>query len=144
MRNRIKFKYVNLKTGSILLWKKYNWFKKLIYKLRKKELPYNRIILIDTDIEYCYSSILHDIKVYTPIKQYSKNESSRLKRFISNSDEKPICDWNEIICLINAVRPKTFKNIPLYIDDNFLSSNNYYRIIDVDKESKEFYYRTEQ
>lgn len=138
MKNRGRFKYINLKTGSILLWKKYNWFKRLIYKLRGKELPYNRIMLIDNDIEHCYSSILSNMKIYTPIKKYSTNEVNRLNRFISGGEKRPIYDWNEIICLINAVRPKTFKNVPSCIDDNFLSSNNYYRVIDVDKESKEY------
>lgn len=140
MKNKIRFKYINLNAGSILLWKKYNWFKRLMYRLRKKELPYNRIMLIDNNIEYCYSSILRDMKVYTPIKKYSTNEVNRLNRFISGEEKKPVCRWDEIICLINAVRPKTFKNIPIYIDENFLSSNNYYRVIDVDKESKEYIY----
>lgn len=140
MKNKIRFKYINLNAGSILLWKKYNWFKRLMYRLRKKELPYNRIMLIDNNIEYCYLSILRDMKIYTPIKKYSTNEVNRLNRFISSEEKKPVCRWDEIICLVNAIRPKTFKNIPIYIDDNFLSSNNYYRVIDVDKESKEYIY----
>lgn len=141
MKNRIRFKCVDLRAGSILLWKSYNWFKKLVYMLRRKKLPYNKIMLVDTDIEYCYSTVLRGIKVYTPIRQYTKVESDRLKRFVGSYDKEPICDWTEIIYIVNAVRPKTFKNAPSVIDDDFLSSNNYYRVIDVDKESKEFYYR---
>ena len=133
---KIKINYVPLNAGTILIWKKHNLFKELWYKIRRKELPYNRALLLRDNTEYCYVRGLKNVKIYTPIRKYNNKEINKLKQIISTVS----CDWTEITHVANIIRPKTFNNIPLFVDNKYLSDNNYYRLIDVDKESKEYIY----
>lgn len=132
----MKIKYLSLNAGTILVWKDYNFFKKLWYKIINKNLEYNRILLLRENTEYCYIQTLNDIKIYTPIKEYNNRETNKLKLLTSTVSS----DWKEIMYIINIIRPKTFNNIPSEIDNNYLANNNYYRMIDADKESKEYIY----
>lgn len=136
MKKRIKIKYIPLNAGTILVWKNYNFVKRMWYKVKGKELPYNRALLLRDNTEYCYVQKLKDVKIYTPIRKYNNKEVNKLKQIISTVS----CDWGEITYVANIIRPKTFNNIPLSIDNKYLSDNNYYRLIDADKESKEYIY----
>ena len=129
----IKFK--TLRPGSMLIYKRHNLFKKLWYRLRKKELPYNKgcLFLREIDIMDTFSSqsptLVAELK-----KPYSKADISKLKIAVDKhllrlNDEEyySLCfDSNkaDLAKILNEIRPNTLgKNV---ITD--LINSKYYNV----------------
>ena len=108
-------------SGSLILTKDYNKFKKFLYKLIGKELPYNAL-----NIVYCNTLLLTpdnlEIKILEPIKPYSKLESTMLKVALEKwyKLQGPISHL-----IINVIRPETVKSDESLND---LLNNKYYRV----------------
>ena len=111
----IKFK--TLKPGSMLIYKQHNIFKRLLYKLLKKELPYNKIVMFLNSIDIMdtfpkNSSTLLAI----PKRFYNKEDITRLTLAIANSQyldaDTYSVEFNnntrcELIEILNSVRKNT-------------------------------------
>lgn len=105
---------IKIKPGTLLLEKKYNIVKSLVYKLLRKELPYNHLTIT-------LGNIIHDNKgiYYTPKKEYSKLEKDKLEILLEDMS-LPIVD------IINLIRPKTVSNPSKFkIED--ITRNKYYK-----------------
>lgn len=111
-----------IKPGMILLEKKYNYIKRLIYKILGKKLPFNSLWLTIEE------TIRNNNEVwYAPKKDYSKVEIAKLDLLMEDASLSAI----EII---NLIRPKTITNVDTFrVDD--ITKNKYYKLID-DKETK--------
>ena len=106
----------------ILLEKRYNCIKRLIYKVLGKNLPFNSLCLT-------LGELIHDNKGiwYAPKKDYSKVEIAKLELLLDDASLSAV----EII---NLIRPKTIVNVDTFkVDD--ITKNKYYRVID-GKETK--------
>lgn len=111
-----------IKPGMILLEKRYNCIKRLIYRVLGKDLPFNSLCLT-------LGEIIHDNNGvwYTPKKDYSKVEIAKLDLLMEDASLSAI----EII---NLIRPKTITNVDTFrVDD--ITKNKYYKLID-GKETK--------
>lgn len=109
--------------GSIMMCKRYNIFKMLWYKLRKKHLPYNDFIMWDitSKISIFAVSKYADFKVYSPIKPYSHKEILKLLDILYVRQED--CETEQdIINIVNSIRKNTITNNSLEL----LDSNPYY------------------
>ena len=47
----MNMEYMSIKPGSILLQRDYNWIVRLWYKIRKKNLKYNKFIIFTDDCD---------------------------------------------------------------------------------------------
>ena len=124
-------KFKTLAPGSMIVSKRYNMFKRLWYKIRKKELPYNCITLFTetTSILDIYNSKSSDI-LLTLKKNYSKEELSLLRSLIEDySQERDITsidfckNYNEIhdlSVILNTVRSYSFN---VKMEEDFVVSN---------------------
>lgn len=110
--------------GSILMFKRYNIFKRLWYKLRKKHLPYNEFIIWDIPSKasiFAVGVIDTDFKAYSPIKPYSHKEIFKLLDILYIRQED--CETEQdVINIINSIRKNTITNNSLEL----LDSNPYY------------------
>ena len=115
-------RYTELKPGMLLLEKKYNMFVKLVNKLLKRELPYNRMTLT-------MGNLIHDNNgvFYTPKKEYSKVEIAKLEILMNDASLS-------VVDIINTIRPKTITNVATF-KINDITKNKYYRLVD-DEETK--------
>lgn len=115
-------RYTELKPGMLLLEKKYNMFVKLVNKLLKRELPYNRMTLT-------VGNLIHDNNgvFYTPKKEYSKVEIAKLEILMNDASLS-------VVDIINTIRPKTITNVTTF-KINDITKNKYYRLVD-DEETK--------
>ena len=114
----MKIKFKTLRPGSMLIYKQHSIFKKLWYRLRKKELPYNKVVLFlkDIDVMDTFSSrsptLLAELK-----KPYNKADIAKLetavdKHLLRLNDEEYYSisfDSNktDLIKILNEVRPNT-------------------------------------
>lgn len=136
----MKAKRLDVKAGSICIYKNYGFFKQLWSKITKKELPFN-----EYKIYYDNSSIfveLTNVKVpdeeryifLEPIKQYSKKEKEELKlvatEFVSNNSK-----MDDMFTIINSVRPSTIDSSNFSISG--LLQNKYYKVL-YDSKGKDF------
>lgn len=111
-------RFKTLKPGSLILSKRYNLFKRLWYKLRKKGLQYNTITLFTSDVSIFdtynenSSEMLIELK-----KNYSKEELACLTSLIENyTNERDItaisfkrrADKQELANILNSIRPNSF------------------------------------
>lgn len=111
-----------IKPGMILLEKRYNCIKRLIYRVLGKDLPFNSLCLT-------LGELIHDNKGmwYAPKKDYSKVETAKLELLLDDASLSAV----EII---NLIRPKTIVNVDTFkVDD--ITKNKYYKVVD-DKETK--------
>lgn len=111
-----------IKPGMILLEKRYNCIKRLIYRVLGKDLPFNSLCLT-------LGKLIHDNKGiwYAPKKDYSKVEIAKLELLLDDASLSAV----EII---NLIRPKTIVNVDTFkVDD--ITKNKYYKVID-GKETK--------
>lgn len=131
-----RFKYIELPIGTVVLWKKYSLLRVLFSKLFRKELSYNRIEIVTDPENFCFCT--EDVKLYTPVREYNKRETSRLTSLLKGTKT----NWYSLLSVINKIRRKTFENIPDKISVSYIQSNNYYREINADKEGKEYIYST--
>lgn len=111
-----------IKPGMLLLEKKYNYIKRLVYRLLGKDLPFNHLSLTLGDLIHDNNGIW-----YTPKKDYSKVEIAKLGILLEDASLSSV----EII---NLIRPKTITNVDTFrIDD--ITKNRYYKQAD-GKETK--------
>lgn len=124
-------RFKTIKPGTLIVSKSYNIFKRLWYRMRKKELPYNCITLFTntTSIFDTYSEksteILMELK-----KAYTKEELSLLTSLVEEYikehditavDFKGIKDMNELMKILNTIRPFS---IQLALDGNDIFDKN--------------------
>lgn len=124
-----------LKPGAIVMWKSYTPVKKLWNKIRHGRLLYNKFTIIKRKVEWLYEDSLKQIDIYEPIKPYSTAEATKLN-IVSPADNM-YRDWNDIICVVNLVRPKTISPC----ED--ISNNKYYKKLNWDERSDEYIYGAE-
>ena len=121
----LQFKYI--KPGTLIIRKKYCLFKRLWYKLRKKELPYNRAILFldDTSIMDYYTGTNKPTLIAEPKKIYSKEDVKILKEAIDDyslyiegdfAPEFYLGTETELAKVINTVRPNTLQGKSNFTD----------------------------
>jgi hypothetical protein len=114
--------------GDIVLYTKLNLLDEVINIFKsKKNISYNKILtltkVIDKDIANILTSTLN-LLVLTPNKKYSEVE--RTKFITLNTKQKyDITDFNELVTIINSVRPKTFTKEVVSIQD--FIDNKYYK-----------------
>lgn len=127
--------YMSIKQGSILLQRDYNWIVRLWYKIRKKNLKYNKFIIFTADCDLVsIQGERKDAIVAEPKKAYSKKELKRLNTIVDSSKEEG--DWlssnkatvADLFTAINCVRPDTFENTK---DLDAFLDNKYYTIKDL-------------
>ncbi len=124
-------KFKTIAPGSMIISKRYNMFKRLWYKIRKKELPYNCITLFTdtTSILDIYNSKSSDI-LLTLKKNYSKEELSLLHSLIEDySQERDITtidfcknykEIHDLSVILNTVRSYSFN---VKMEEDFVVSN---------------------
>lgn len=124
-------KFKTIAPGSMIVSKRYNIFKRLWYKIRKKELPYNCITLFTdtTSILDIYNSKSSDI-LLTLKKNYSKEELSLLRSLIEDyAQERDIAtidfcknykEIHDLIVILNTVRSYSFN---VKMEEDFVVSN---------------------
>lgn len=124
-------KFKTIAPGSMIVSKRYNIFKRLWYKIRKKELPYNCITLFTdaTSILDIYNSKSSDI-LLTLKKNYSKEELSLLRALIEDySQERDITtidfcknhkEIHDLSVILNTVRSYSFN---VKMEEDFVVSN---------------------
>ena len=124
-------KFKTIAPGSMIVSKRYNIFKRLWYKIRKKELPYNCITLFTdtTSILDIYNSKSSDI-LLTLKKNYSKEELSLLHSLIEDySQERDIAtidfcknykEIHDLSIILNTVRSYSFN---VKMEEDFVVSN---------------------
>lgn len=124
-------KFKTIAPGSMIVSKRYNMFKRLWYKIRKKELPYNCITLFTetTSILDIYNSKSSDI-LLTLKKNYSKEELSLLHSLIEDySQERDITsidfcknykEIHDLSVILNTVRSYSFN---VKMEEDFVVSN---------------------
>lgn len=127
----MKMRSLMLDAGSVILWKDYNILRKLWSKVTKKELPYNRYTIIGQKTELLTSDKLSNVIVYEPIRKYSKIESTKLTALIYGLGCSN--DWDEVVTLINLVRPNT-----LTIDG--IDKCKYYKLLEWNEKLEEYIY----
>ena len=105
-------KCLDIKTGSILIYKKYGLLKCWWNKLMRKELPFNKYTLYFGNSSMFVETTNIKVKekdryiILEPIKPYSKKEEKALKlevveHVMMNNDTK------DVFSVINIIRPST-------------------------------------
>lgn len=124
-------KFKTIAPGSMIVSKRHNVFKRLWYKIRKKELPYNCITLFTdtTSILDIYNSKSSDI-LLTLKKNYSKEELSLLHSLIEDySQERDITaidfcknykEIHDLSVILNTIRSYSFN---VKMEEDFVVSN---------------------
>lgn len=109
--------------GSIMMWKDYNIFKRLWYKLRNKRLPYNSFNIWDMTCPLIIPNTLKfsDFVIYSPIKPYSSKQIFKLldATYVQHEDCE---DEQTIVKIVNDIRKNTINTNSL----ESLSNNQYY------------------
>lgn len=109
--------------GSIMMWKNYNIFKRLWYKLRNKRLPYNSFYIWDMTGPIAIPNFVKfsDLIIYSPIKPYSSKQIFKLldATYVQHADCE---DEQTIIDIVNDIRKNTINTNSL----ESLSNNQYY------------------
>lgn len=127
VKRKISIDYITIKAGSILLWKEYNFFKRLWSKLTKKSLPYNRMALFVEGCDYIgdpeKDCVLLELK-----KNYNKKEINKLAILVDdNYFEYFGTNVADLCTTLNLIRPNTFKNNCTTIQE-LLEENKYYTV----------------
>lgn len=116
----IRFKTLN--PGSMLIYKKHNIFKQFWYKLLKKELPYNSVVIFVASIDLmdCFSGN-SEVLLATPKRKLNHKETRLLSKAIKEIAQDKEDYWygeefkgNNIYKLITAlsnIRPTSNASI---------------------------------
>lgn len=111
----MNIQYVTLKPGCVLLYKKYNWFKRFWAKLSKKVLPYNHFIIFKDSCDLVNTFSKNTDVIAEPKKNYSKKEINTLEKIlefkgdIATSSEEGI-KIEDLFAAINVIRTNTFSD----------------------------------
>lgn len=126
----MKKKIIEVKPGSVLMYKDYSWPKRMWAKMTKKNLPYNRYFFPAVAQEIMVKDN-EDMVIYEPMKKYNKKETEKLLNICWDYSE----DIKEIILIINEIRPNTIDT-----ENPDFESNKYYKTIDVTQKAGEICY----
>ena len=117
-------RFKTLKPGSLILSKRYSLFKRLWYKLRKKDLQYNTITLFTSNVSIFDTYNENSSETLIELKKnYSKEELARLTSLIEEyTNERDVtvisfkrrADKQELADILNSIRPNS-----LLIDSSF-------------------------
>lgn len=133
-------KCLDIKAGSICLYKEYNWFKRVWSRITRKKLPYNfyKIYFGDSSlfVELTKEKVKDSNKyiILEPIKPYSKKEKEAIKKQaiaymqVNGNPE-------DLYSIINLVRANTID--PETFTISGLLQNKYYKVV-YDSEGKNF------
>lgn len=73
---------------------------------------------------------LPNVKVISPKKPYTKEEQNKLSKAVIEIESNDLKPLEEIVALLNYVRPKTFQyDIPTPITLTDIETNRYYKIV---------------
>ena len=124
-------KSLDIKAGSICLYKEYNFFTRMLANLFRKQLPYNCYKI------YCNNNTLFvettnkkvknnkDYIILEPVKPYSKKEREKLKE--SCISYAVITNYQSgLVHIINNVRSSTLEETS---ELSSLLRNKYYKIL---------------
>lgn len=127
----MSLKELRIKAGSILLYKKYSWFRKLlIEKILKKELPYNEFTAFAEESTIVSTSPVEGIMV-EPVKKYNNKESMAMSVIFDSAEN---IDDETLFLAINIIRPNTFAFGES--DLTKLLSSKYYKVRDLSNETE--------
>ena len=141
--------FKTLKPGSMIISKRYNTFKRLWYKLLKRELPYNRITLFtyNTSIMNVYSNSKRSTDLLLELKKdYTKDEISLLTTLLIDEGReedfyaigfKGEKEISKLLTILNTVRSYAIKNIPVSKEDLILHDTKLRKYYYVNKLSEE-------
>lgn len=126
-------RWLDVKAGSLFVYKEYGFFKKLWSKIIRKELPFNKYKICFTRMDVVLESTtckVPDSERYIylePVKPYSKVEVKQLRRAVEELIELgKIPNTNEDkVTIINSVRPYTLSYSRFIVNDLF--QNKYYK-----------------
>lgn len=133
-------KTIDIKAGTILLWKEYGKIKKALYKLIGKPLEYNRWNIYTKDVSHLCSShdyVFPDAIMLEPKKIYSKKESNQLRKCLIFDCDSEFCpsvalcgnistkEMDRLLIAVNSVRPNTFDSTSFTLDS--IKNSKYYR-----------------
>lgn len=126
-------KILNLKPGSIMIWKSYGFFKTLFAKLFNKTLPNNCIVILTKSYELSRHTDKGEYEIYEPKKPYSRKEQNELVKYLDSLKSSDFHNHSSEIeeyfsSVINMVRPNTVDTSTITLD-NF-KDNKYYKKVD--------------
>ena len=110
----IRFK--TLDPGSMLIYKKHNIFKQLWYKLLKKELPYNSVVIFVSPIDLmdCFSE-RSEVLLATPKRKLNHKQTRLLNKAIKDIAQDKEDYWygeefkgeaiDKLITALSVIRP---------------------------------------
>lgn len=118
----MKIKFKTLKPGSMLIYKRHNYLKRLWYKLLKKELPYNEVVLFLKEIDLMDTFTSNSPTLLAELKKpYSKIDITKLELAadsqllrLDNEEFYSIrfegANQTDLMNILNKVRPNTLSN----------------------------------
>lgn len=133
---KITINLLDIKPGTLLIYKNHCLMKELFYKLFKKEVPFNRIEIIPEECTISQFEDADNVLILNPKRLYSKAEIKTLKNYFENNciDSKKV---STVIKAINTVRPDTFPE-NASIDD--IINSTYYKKVNAEKNSTKICY----
>lgn len=133
---KVTINLLDIKPGTLLIYKNHSLIKELFYKLLKKETSFNRIEVIPEECTISQFEDADNMLILNPKRLYSKAEIKTLKNYFENNyiDPKKV---STVIKAINTVRPDTFPE-NASIDD--IINSTYYKKVNVEKDSTKICY----
>lgn len=114
--------YKKYPAGSLIVSKRYSFWKRFVWTFKKGSRPYNHIFILDKDSNICISKwekFKNDYHVFLLKKPYSHKELTKLKALLKS------CKTNaDYLVAINIIRPNTVdENL-----DNIRYNDNYNKL----------------
>lgn len=133
---RVKINLLDIKPGTLLIYKNHSLIKELFYKLLKKETSFNRIEIIPEECTISQFEDADNMLILNPKRLYSKAEIKTLKNYFENNyiDSKKV---STVIKAINTVRPDTFPENATIED---IINSTYYKKVNAEKNSTKICY----
>lgn len=120
-------KVIKIEPGSILLWKEYKWFRRLVNCILWRKPDYNRAMLVEKEMDLTTIPELkhaHNFRIISPIIPYTKEEIKTLKKHLKLVNIFSNGSIDSLMIAINSVRkgtinPQKFKLDSLLINKNY-------------------------
>lgn len=128
----MKMRSLIIDAGSVILYKKYNPLRRLWSKITRKDLPFNMFTIVGQKTELLTTGKLSNVTVYEPIKKYSKAEGNKLFTITFGLGHSQ--DWDEIVTIINLIRPNTLDTV------NTIDKSKYYKKVEWNEKLDEYIY----
>lgn len=122
----MKLKTISLEPGAIVVWKEYSLLKRLWYKIRHKQLPWNKFYTITKPTTLLSFKTTPISNVYEPNKKYSQKEAKRFHIFTSGGVYTR--NWITVADAINMVRSSTVDKTKCNLDNC-----RYYKKVNLDE-----------